>query len=104
MLAVGTIAVVAYLGYLGASSLSTTTEHIYLGSGRSYSWDDLNKIGRALDRQRVPYHVDDQRRVSVSEDQREQAEAAMAKLDLGLAAPGGDPRSVAGAQLLGVSS
>ena len=88
VLAAGTIAVVAYLGYLGASSLSTTSESIYLGSGRSYSWDDLNKIGRALDRQRIPYHVDDQRRVTVSEDQREQAEAAIAKLDLGPRLPG----------------
>ena len=87
-LAAGTLAFMACLGYLGASSLSTSTERVFLGSGRSYSWDDVNKISRALDRQRVPFHVDRDRRVSVSRDQREEAEAAVAKLELGSRPPG----------------
>jgi hypothetical protein len=77
------ISVVAYFGYLGASSLSVSSESTYVGSGRSYTWDDLNKIGRALDRQQIPHRVDDLRRVMISESQREQAEAALARLDLG---------------------
>jgi flagellar M-ring protein FliF len=88
LLAALTIAVVAYLGFLGASALSTTSESVYLGSARSYSRDDLNKIGRALDRQRVRYHIDEERRISVAEDQRDLAEAAIAKLDIGPRAPG----------------
>lgn len=88
LIAAATIAVVACLGLLGASALSTTSDSVYLGAGRCYSWDDLNKIARALDRQRVVYRVDDQRRVSVSESQREQAETTISKLELGLRPPG----------------
>jgi hypothetical protein len=79
--------VLVILGYLGAASL-TSSESSYLGSGRRYSWVDLNKISRALDRQRTPYRIDDQRRVSVPRDQAEQAEAAIAKLELGPRMPG----------------
>ncbi|MGC8640407.1 MAG: hypothetical protein ACP5XB_11085 [Isosphaeraceae bacterium] len=88
LLAAGTIAAVAYLGFLGARALSPTSASVYLGSGRSYSWDDLKKIGRALGSKSVVYQVDEERRVSVDEDQREQAEAAIAKLDLGSKPPG----------------
>ena len=66
----------------------TTAEGSYLGSGRRYGSEDLAKISRALDRARVPYQVDDQRRVAVPSDQREQAEAAIAKLELGPRLPG----------------
>jgi hypothetical protein len=82
-----TITVLVILGYLGAASF-TSAESSYLGSGRRYSWDDLNKISRALERQRTPYRIDDQRRVSVSRDQLEQAETAIAKLELGPRLPG----------------
>ena len=89
LLTAGAVALVAYLGYLGVATLSTTSGKVYLGSGRTYSRDDLSKICRALDRQRVSsYQVDEERRVTVSDDQREQAEAAIATLDLGPRLPG----------------
>lgn len=88
MCAAGILAVMAYLGYIGAASLSRGAARVYVGSGQSYSWDDVSKIRRALDRQRVLYHVDEDRRVSVPGDQREEAEAVIAKLDLGSRLPG----------------
>ncbi len=86
-LAAVTIVVLVYLGYLGAGSL-TTTESTYLGSGRRYSPDDLIKITRVLERQRFPYHIDDQRRIAVASEQVEQATAAISKLPLGPRPPG----------------
>ncbi len=76
-----------YLGYLGVGSL-TTTESTYLGSGRRYSPDDLIKITRVLERQRFPYHIDDQRRIAVAAEQVELATAAISKLPLGPRPPG----------------
>jgi len=86
-LAVVAIMVLVILGYLGVASL-TTTESTYLGSGRRYSPDDLIKITRVLERQRIPPHIDDQRRVAVASDQLELATAAVSKLPLGPRPPG----------------
>jgi hypothetical protein len=60
----------------------------FLHSGRRYSPEDLGKIGRALDRQRIAYHIDEERRVSVPRPKGEQAEEVVAKLDLGRRLPG----------------
>ena len=86
-LAAFTIVILVLLGYLGFGSL-TTAESAYLGSGRRYSPDDLVKIKRVLERQRFPYHIDDQRRVAVASEQLELAEAAISKLALGPRPPG----------------
>ena len=86
-LAATTVAVMGLLVFLGSTAL-TTAESTYLGSGRRYGSEDLAKISRALDRLRVPYQVDDQRRVAVPSDQRDQAETALAKLELGPRLPG----------------
>ena len=86
-LAAAIVAVVGLLAYLGSTAL-TTAESSYLGSGRRYGSEDLAKIGRALDRVRVPYQIDDQRRVAVPSDQRDQAETAIVKLELGPRLPG----------------
>ena len=86
-LAAVTIVILVLLGYLGVGSL-TTAESAYLGSGRRYGPDDLIKITRVLERQRFPYHIDDQRRVAVASEQLEQASAAISKLPLGPRPPG----------------
>ena len=86
-LAATIVVVLGLLAYLGSAAL-TTSESSYLGSGRRYGSEDLAKISRALDRARVPYQVDDLRRVAVLSDQREQAETAIAKLELGPRLPG----------------
>ena len=86
-LAAAALTVLGLLTYLGSTAL-TTAESTYLGSGRRYGSEDLVKISRALDRVRVPYQVDDQRRVAVPSDQRDQAETAIAKLELGPRLPG----------------
>jgi len=86
-LAAVTIVILVLLGYLGVGSL-TTAESAYLGSGRRYGPDDLIKITRVLERQRFPYHIDDQRRVAVASEQLEQASAAISKLSLGPRPPG----------------
>ncbi len=71
------------VGYWGVTSLSTVGGRHYLVSGRSFSSDDLITICQALDKQRVPYHVDDQRRIEVGADQFDQAAEVVSKLDLG---------------------
>jgi type III secretory pathway lipoprotein EscJ len=76
------IALCLVLYYL-ASSTSTTAADSYLRSGQRFSSDDLKKIGRALDRQRIGYRVDDQRRVAVAADQFDAAASAISKLELG---------------------
>ena len=86
-LAAASVTVLVLLAYLGSTAL-TTAERSYLGSGRRYGSEDLARISRALDRTRVPYQVDDQRRVAVPSDQRDQAETAIAKLELGPRLPG----------------
>ena len=55
----------------------------YLASSKRFSSDDLIKVCRALDKQRIAYRVDEQRRVEVSSDQFDQAAEAISKLDLG---------------------
>ena len=94
------VTILGLLGYLAAGSL-TTSECVYLGSGRRYGPDDLVKITRALDRQRLAYHIDDQRRAAVASDQLDLATAAISKLELGPRPPGEirDDQS-AGASLL----
>jgi hypothetical protein len=47
------------------------------------SSDDLIKVCRALDKERVDYRVDEQRRVEIAADQFDQAQMLVAKLDLG---------------------
>jgi len=69
-------------GYWAATALSTTGVR-YLASQRRFSTDDLIKVCRALDKGRVEYRVDEQRRVEVAADQFEQADLLVAKLDLG---------------------
>jgi hypothetical protein len=78
----GVVAVSLLLIYWGSSTL-TITPRTYLGSGRHYSPDDLIRISRVLERQRIAYEVDGQRRVAVSSSQIDEAAAAIAKLDLG---------------------
>ena len=78
---VGFLALAA-MSYSGAGSLSNMGVR-YLASNRRFSSDDLIKICRALDKQRIAYRVDDQRRVEVASDQFEQAAEAFSKLNLG---------------------
>ena len=61
----------------------TTVSNSYLASGRRFSSDDLIKVGRALDRLRIDYRIDDQRRVTVAADRFDEAAGAIAKLELG---------------------
>lgn len=69
------------VGYLAASSI-IPAERVFLGSGRRYQYDDLVKITRALDAQRVDYQIDD-RRLSVPAKSAEAAATAIAKLEIG---------------------
>lgn len=78
---VGFLALAA-VSFWGAGSLSNLGVR-YLASSRRFSSDDLIKICRALDKQRIAYRVDDQRRVEVASDQFEQAAEAFSKLELG---------------------
>ena len=50
---------------------------------RRFSSEDLNKICRVLDAQRIEYRTDDQHRIAVDADQFDQAAALVAKLDVG---------------------
>ena len=70
------------VSYWGAGSLSNLGVR-YLASSKRFSSDDLIKVCRALDKQRIAYRVDDQRRVEVSSEQFDQAAEAISKLDLG---------------------
>jgi flagellar M-ring protein FliF len=70
------------VSYWALSSLSTL-EARHLLSGKHFSSEDLIKICRALDRQRVAYRVDEERRVQVGSDQFDQAAELVGKLDLG---------------------
>jgi flagellar biosynthesis/type III secretory pathway M-ring protein FliF/YscJ len=72
----------AAVSYWAAGSLSTLGVR-YLASSKHFSSDDLIKVCRALDKQRVAYRVDEQRRVEVSADQFDQAAETISKLDLG---------------------
>ncbi len=70
------------VSYWCAGSLSTLGVR-YLVSSRRLSSDDLIKVCRALDKQLIGYHIDEQRRVEVAADQFDQAAAVVSKLDLG---------------------
>jgi len=69
------------VGYLAASSI-IPAERVYLASGRRYQYDDLVKITRALDAQRVDYQIDD-RRLAVPARLAETAGTIIAKLEIG---------------------
>ena len=80
----------------------SSTQSIFLHSGRRYQPGDLAKITRVLDRLRIEYRVDDQRRIAVASEQIEQAVAGISKLDLGPRLPGeirDDPSTAAGSWL-----
>ena len=79
---ISTCVAVAAVSYWGAGSLSTLGVR-YLASSRHFSFDDLIKVRQALDKQRIAYRVDEQRRVEVTSDQFEQAAEVISKLDLG---------------------
>jgi hypothetical protein len=68
--------------YWATTSLATLGVR-YIASKRPFSSDDLIKICRALDKQRIAYQVDEQRRVEVAADQFDQAAELVAKLELG---------------------
>ena len=55
----------------------------YLNSGKRFSSEELIKVCRALEKLRVAYRIDDQRRVEVAPGQFEQAAESVAKLELG---------------------
>ncbi len=69
------------IGVAAWTAQSPSTAH-YLAGGQRYYSDDLIKICRALDEQRIEYRQDDHR-IEVPADQFDQAAAAMAKLDVG---------------------
>jgi hypothetical protein len=71
----------AAAGYWTAMSLVPLGSR-YLDPGRSFSSQDLLKIGRALRAKGIEYHIDD-RKVEVTADQYDQAVAVYTKLDLG---------------------
>src|SRR4051812_15336403 len=74
-LAAAMVAVVAVLGYASTLPLTSASNSSLL-SGRRFSSDDLIKVGRTLERLRVDYRIDDQRRVAVAADRSEEAAAA----------------------------
>jgi hypothetical protein len=81
------LALAALLG-VGAAVYWTATSLTpigirYLASGRRFSSEDLIKVCRAFDEQRIEYRVDDQRRVEVGADQFDPAAELYAKLDVG---------------------
>ena len=77
-LVVGGLSLVGYL----AASLVIPAERVYLASGRRYQYDDLVRITRALDAQRVDYQIDD-RRLAVPARFAETAATIVAKLEIG---------------------
>ncbi len=81
-LALGTLLAMSAISYWAMTSFSTLGAR-YLPSKRQFSSDDLIKICRALNKQRIVYQVDEQRRVEVAADQFDQAVDVLAKLDLG---------------------
>ena len=63
-LALAVFLALAAVSYWGAGSLSNLGVR-YLASSKRFSSDDLIKVCRALDKQRIAYRVDEQRRVEV---------------------------------------
>ncbi|MFO0892663.1 MAG: hypothetical protein U0790_26410 [Isosphaeraceae bacterium] len=86
-LGLASLAALLLLGYAGVGTPTRNETH-YLLSARRLAPEDLNKISRALDRQRIAYHIDEDRRIGVSRGKREQAEEIVAKLELGPRLPG----------------
>jgi hypothetical protein len=83
-LVLGALALLALIGYL-ATPVSATSE--FLRGGQKFSSGDIIKISNALDAQRIEYRVDDQGRIEVASDRREDIKTVLAKLGLG-------PRSI----------
>jgi flagellar M-ring protein FliF len=81
-LALATILGLAAVGYWAATSMVPVGAR-YLASGRRFSSEDLNKICRVLEAQRIEYRCDDQHKIAVDADQFDQAAALVAKLDVG---------------------
>jgi flagellar M-ring protein FliF len=79
--AIAVIGVVA-VGYLVATSVAPLSPR-YLASGRSFSSDDLLEVFRALEEKRIEYRPDDNRRITVSAEQYDQASAVLSKLSIG---------------------
>jgi flagellar M-ring protein FliF len=79
---VGALVVLGALAALSSFPLGTS-KATFLRSGRRFASSDLIKICRALDHQRIDYRIDEQRRVTVSANQLDLAETAIAKLELG---------------------
>jgi flagellar biosynthesis/type III secretory pathway M-ring protein FliF/YscJ len=73
---------VSAAGYWAVSTVSSAGVR-YVAAQRRFSSDDLIKVCRTLDKGRVAYRIDEQRRVEVSADQLDQADALVAQLDLG---------------------
>jgi flagellar M-ring protein FliF len=76
------LVVLTSLVYWAATSLGTVGVR-HLLSGRRFSSEDLIKICRSLDKQKIACRVDGERRVEVAADQYDQAADVVAKLDLG---------------------
>ena len=76
------VVVMTSLVYWAATSLGTVGVR-HLLSGRRFSSEDLIKICRSLDKQKIACRVDGERRVEVAADQYDQAADVVAKLDLG---------------------
>ena len=81
-LAAGVLLALGATSFSGAGNLSPSGVR-YLASSKRFSADDVIKLGRALDKQRIVYRIDDQRRVEVPAEQFDQAAEVVAKLDLG---------------------
>jgi flagellar M-ring protein FliF len=81
-LALIALVVLTSMVYWAATSLGSVGVR-YLLSGRRFSSDDVIKICRSLDKQKIACRVDSERRVEVAADQYDQAADAVAKLDLG---------------------
>jgi flagellar M-ring protein FliF len=82
-LALAVFLALAAASYWGAGNLSPSGLR-FLASSKRFSSDDVIKVGRALEKQRIAYRIDDLRRVEVMADQFDQAAELVAKLDLGL--------------------
>jgi len=84
LLVLGALALVALLGYL-AAPVPVASE--FLRGGQKLSSGDIIKISNALDAQHVDYRVDDQGRIEVASDRREDVKAVLSKIGIG-------PRSI----------
>jgi flagellar M-ring protein FliF len=81
-LALAAILGLAAVGYWATTAMVPAGAR-YLASGRRFSSEDLNKICRVLEAQRIEYRCDDQHKIAVDADQFDQAAALVAKLDVG---------------------